>query len=299
MNLEAVSSNVELIKTKTKTETFNHVNFYIIHNKSIWYRPINDPNIDWKRVPYNGTDPIEIQADGANLVIIDEQNEVHYKKVLIESRKKGVYSKEDISEENNWNDRWYRLPIIEKIYNYFVKNKRLYLLPGTKACAISHRGMFSCYFEDIRGKKHTAFPMVTSFYAFIENTNFIVYADPYLMDGFSQVIEGPHPDFIIEALSASASTLFISGKLHGKTKRYTKRADFDMTGKNPFLLSFWSKKNRSDPKWFEQPDLPDDATDHICIYQVGEGNSEFILQVTSLNGIYAKKIYDHEWVLTI
>jgi hypothetical protein len=261
----------------------------------LWYRGKADPESAWKKIPFKGQYPVEIQADGANLVVVDAQKQVHYKKILYEYRKKGVYSYKDISGENNWEDRWFSFPIIEKIYHLFFR-KPLQLFAGLKGCAISHRGLFNHFFVDLKGKKHPEFAMVTTLYGFIENTNYIVYADPYLMGGLKYKIEGPHPDFIIEAISASASVMFISGSLYGKRKRYTKRGDFDTMGKNLFLAGFWCKKSRSDPNWLEHPDLPEDATNNISIYQIGEGNEAFILQVPGIDGIYTKKINDNSWI---
>jgi hypothetical protein len=291
------------VEMKSKTETFNHKVEYAIHDKVLWYKG-KDSNKEWKLFYFDGyvsgAVPKEIQADGANLIVVDDKKEVHYKKVLQEYRRNHKYQSKDLTEEDNWIDRWFSFPLFEKIYHIFAE-KRLKLPDNVVGCAMSHRGKYTNYFTDIRGKKHPEFAMVTSFYAVIKDDPDIYFADPFLMQGFKHKIKGPNPNFKIESISASASVILLSGKLDGKTKRYFRMADFDTEGKNPFLAAFYTKKCRPDENWHELPDLEGkfglslNSAEQISIYQDGEGNDARVIQVKINGEIFQKKIGDTDW----
>ena len=73
---------------KTDLQTFNHVNDYVIHNEIIWYRRRHQTEQAWTPMYFDGypdKKPLKIQADGANLIVIDTANYIHYKKILKET----------------------------------------------------------------------------------------------------------------------------------------------------------------------------------------------------------------------
>lgn len=77
------------ISIKTNTQTFNHVNDYVIHNDIVWYRRNGQTDLKWRPMFFDGNKPLIIQADGANLIIVDSEDGInpgyiHYKKVLKE-----------------------------------------------------------------------------------------------------------------------------------------------------------------------------------------------------------------------
>lgn len=75
------------IPIKTATRTFNHVSDYVIHNGLIWYRRRNETDQPWVPMYFDGypdREAKEIQADGARLIVIDDQGYIHYRAVLKE-----------------------------------------------------------------------------------------------------------------------------------------------------------------------------------------------------------------------
>lgn len=288
---------VDKVLMKTEQLTFNHENYYAINKEVVWFKSKNDPNAQWKPMYYDGYNsnsiPVEIQADGANLMILDNKGKMHYKKILEEHRKNDKYSAEDLTNKNNWIDCWFSFPIVEKFYHIFA-SKRLEIPSDSRGWAMSHRGIYNDHFEDIRGKKHSEFAMVTTVYLISKDGKKLTYADPFLTGQFSHEIELPHPDFEIEQISASASTIMLIGKLKGETKIYTLRTDFDIKGNNPFLAGFYNKNSRADPEWKEHTLPPVQQGDnlHISIFQSGEGNSGFTMQLKINNDLYTKQIDD-------
>jgi len=84
---EADPPHKRSIEIKKCLQTFNHVNDYVIHNGFIWYRERNQIDQDWRPLYFEGfpnREPVNIQADGENLIVIDNHQYVHYKKVLKE-----------------------------------------------------------------------------------------------------------------------------------------------------------------------------------------------------------------------
>jgi hypothetical protein len=296
--------DVDEVVMKTKTLTFNHQNYYAINDDVIWYKSKDSPEAEWKPMYYDGynstSKPVEIQADGANLMIRDAKGKIHYKKILEEYRKNNQYSTDDLTNKNNWIDRWFSFPIFEVVYHFFA-SKRLRIPSDARGWAASHRGIYNHHFEDIQGKKHSEFAMVTTVYLIPEDGNGLLYADPYLTGQFSKKIEGPEPGFVIDAVSASASTIMIFGRdTQGKLKIYTRRVDFDMIGKNPFLAGFYNKNRQVDPNWKEHalPEVPEGANLHISIFQIGEGNDGFKMQLKVNDVLYSKLITDEKFVVS-
>ena len=78
------------IKLKTQNETFNHTDEFKISGNLIWTRSKIQKNTSWKLMYFdgekNGTKPLQLHADGQNLIVLDDKGEVHYKKIIIEKR---------------------------------------------------------------------------------------------------------------------------------------------------------------------------------------------------------------------
>src|SRR5262249_27105975 len=133
------------IALKSRTVTFTHTHDFAIHNDVIWTRRRNDlPGAiqgEWSPIYFPlGKVPKEIYADGANLIVIDQEHIVHYKKVVREYRAKEVGKKPKIqaalkgktlkpadtyiaidkSSHNNWKSHWFSLPFVSKIVNLFT-----------------------------------------------------------------------------------------------------------------------------------------------------------------------------------
>ena len=78
-------------------------------------------------------------SDGANLAVLDNAKNIHYKKVLDEKRKNGKYLYRDLTTKDNWVDRWFSLPIVNVFWHFFTK--RIQIPDDTVSWAISHRGL--------------------------------------------------------------------------------------------------------------------------------------------------------------
>lgn len=302
----------EPILLKTDVRSFNHKTDFALSEDSLWSRPRNQTEIPWQPIAFdkNGTaEPIEIRADGANLMVRDSAGLVHYKKVLKESRK--PEKEMDTSTTSSWSPRWFDFPLARRFSNPCSEH-RLQLPGNTLLWSISHRGKFSGYFNDRKNRKHPEFAMVTTAYAVLRGEeNLIHYADPYLIGGFSRKAWGPFGNFKIETLASSASTVFITGRLFhkhgpaGKTRGYTRLIDWDVLGNNPFLPGFFFRSNAANPIW-EEVILPDELNPNCrlgtqtTIYQDGQGNNARVLMVDGWNpegvyGVFSKHIDELVW----
>ncbi len=299
------------IEMKTKTQSFNHINDYCIHDGALWVRPRENLDADWQMIYFdetkNGAKPEELQVDGANLMILDSERVLHYKKVLLEKRdKQGNYSVTDMSRKDNWKAAWYSFPLLRRFYHLF-KKMRLKIPEDAKGWAMSHRGKYNLHFEDAMGRKHPEFAMVTTLYLLPKEGNFIYYADPYVMRGFSRKFKGPGEHFKAQKIAASASMVLLQGVEDGKTVFYTRLADFDAIGKNPFLPGFYSKKASASKTWarYEIPLEPGATIEgSITIFQDGEGNNARCLRIEGTNsqgnrGYYQKEISEEAWVFHV
>jgi hypothetical protein len=324
----------DTVRMKTPTASFNHVNYYAIANNKLWFKPIDKPEETWKEFYFDGlsegkssdhTIPMSLSVDGANLVVIDNHHKVHYKKILKEAKRTipidassndiiPDYACCDVTEKDNWKDKWFSLPIVSKIVNLF-SGKRLTISSDREQYIISHRGQFNRYYTDRAGKQHPIEAGVTTLYSMKKpekksgGKKDIDFADPWLPFGFSSIIFNKNielpPRFVPLVYDASASTLFIIGNeetnrsslVDGSTlKMYTKLADFDTTGRNPFL-TYTNDPNKAisdrvrytcPENWEEQPALPGVQRDsqyavQITIFQTGAGNDARTLRVAGFD----------------
>lgn len=294
---------IGLIEFKTKQHTFNHERDFVIHEGSLWTRERNQVEKPWELMYFEGgqnSEPTEIQADGANLMVLDSHGTLHYKKVLKERRKKGIYSATDYAMRDNWTKAWFSLPVVEKIVNLFNGNRKLQVPGDAVGWAMSHRGIYTEYFEDRGGKKHREFPMVTSAYLVPHGGVELLFTDPYVSSRFTKRI--PLPDrFVIQKFAVSGSTLFLYGTLDGERRIYTRLADFDTLGKNFFLAGFWRKIRRGKEEWDEQPFVVHEGEVlSLSIEQTGAGNNARRLHIqigneneTELH--LSKMLTDEQW----
>lgn len=104
-SLDANQPPPDPICIKSETQTFNHINEYVIHDGMIWYRRrkgtyrvsadtgkaiLEDKDGPWQRVYFDGAllgrKPVTLSADGANLHVLDDLGKVHYRKIILEGR---------------------------------------------------------------------------------------------------------------------------------------------------------------------------------------------------------------------
>lgn len=313
----------EAVTIKTATEAFTHHYYVALRDGRIWLKRRADaPKVVLKpddtnkeQLAYNDVPPgpwlllppdgqphpgrelpifkrppvgrlVSITADGDNLIAIDEARRVHYVKLY---------------DLENWLPRW-GLP----------RGDHLDVSKDIKVVAISQRGEFNEYYEDIDGNRHPIGAGVTTFYGLRADGRMIQYADPWLNGGFGHYIDGPlRGKFIAENLSASASTLFVIDR---SGRMFTRLIDYDTRGDNPAwpIIKYTYKRGdypgdtvRVLPSegWREQPTIrPEQGriTRRITILQTGKGNAERELRVQGLDnqgnsGYFKKKIFAAEW----
>lgn len=299
------------ITIKTKTESFNHLYQFVIHEKQLWFK--SNGTTAWQRCYFDGFEedrfPAELCADGANLVVVDDLGRVHYKKIAWEGRDNGYHFRSKVKKDN-WKESWYTFPYISPFINFFL-GKKLTLLPGCRAWAISHRGQFNYYYKDPLGNSHVDKTGVTTLYALDSDGKKIYYADPWLPFGFIYTIPFvPDPNFTAFNLKASASTLFLIGKNNHEIEMYTCEADFDILGHNPLKQYTRNPQNKDKTlcfipprSWKKEPKiLLEKAAEinfDITILQTGEGNDARELRISGLDrkgnrGYYSKEIAGKE-----
>lgn len=286
---------------KSKTHTSNYTHDFVIKDEVIWFKRKNDEKAQWAPLYFDGYDageireiPVEIDSDGANLIVLDQNHCVHYKKIIREARgevdilQRGKKAKElfiasqgeenwkkvdliknthivfDKVAKNNWKEKWFSLPYANVIMNLFT-GKKLQLPEGIKAWAISHRGRYNNYLEDTLDQKHYVEAGVTTLYTLDENGRDILKYDPWSPKHVKVAICVPESaDTSYEAvnLSASASHLMTVGYERKKgestetLKIYTRLADVDSEGWNPGLkYDYFSPEEKHDEYFKEDGTL--------------------------------------------
>ncbi len=328
------------IEIPSKTHAFNHAQEFIIKDDIIWTRLRHYST--WTPIYFDGFAegriPKEIDCDGANLVVLDDLGEFHYKKVLrefriteIKNQRRKQLAQADIdfsqdtyvainkSARDNWKDKWFSLPYISFIVNLFTK-KRLQLVPGATAWAISHRGRYNNYLEDKAQQPHFVGVGTTTLYVLHPKRKDVYKFDPWSPKHANIIIPLPETSkMTFEAedhIDASASTIIVIGyethKDNPKKQRlqiYTSLADIDSEGWNPgFKYSYFKHSTDPDviviplPRWQSHPIqlAPGDfITKNACILQCGEGNHSRYLRVPGQcqgeKGFYFKKIDELDW----
>ncbi len=320
----------EQVLFKTGCRAFTHVHEYAVEDGVIWYRIIGKR--EWLPLYFDGflkgERPCRIDADGANLMVLDQYNQVHYKKVIKEyfpaqihalsnrhldgaEVDQNTYLAVDKASQNNWKDRWFTLPYVNRL-TQTVAPKRL-TLSAFRSFAVSHRGRYNGYCEDAAGRPHLEIGGVTTLYVLSRDGSTIRLYDPWSPTWSQVSLHLPAtPSTTFEALkiSVSASTVMTIGynfdHMTGiKTlKILTLLYDIDTSGGNPWLkYGFFSDKQEADVRvlnpvvdWLEH-DMPKgyQLTDIITILQTGEGNDARELRVHVEGGYLAKKICEKNW----
>ncbi len=314
----------EEISLKSHKRTFNHINEFAIEDNTIWFR--HKGHRAWQPLYFdgfaNGRTPQAIDCDGANLVVLDNENVLHYKKIFKEFRAEelniqsnrhfqgvsnfkvqpGDSFSVDKSSKNNWKKQWFVLPYVHHLVNIF-SGKQLKLPPFIRSFAISHRGRYNNFTEDGAGQRHHVSVGVTTLYVLSQNGRDIYKYDPWSPKCAKVSIPLPetqHTTFEAKKIAASGSMLMAVGYESQSTttektlKILTKLSDIDTEGGNPLLKYDFSKhKNDPDvrvlpvePSWREHPlNLRGAAavSDEITVLQTGEGNQARELRIGGKN----------------
>lgn len=297
----ALAPNKDMsILLKTDKQAYNHVNEYTIENDKLWVRK-RESKDDWKPIYfYKGLIPQKLSVDGANLVVTDQNNNVHYKKVVKEQLRDNasdIYYYHDKSFNNNWKDCWFNLPVIKHVVNLFT-GKLLQIPSDTKCFAMSQSGRFNHHRTDHDGNEHKANAGVTTLYLLKNNGMQIELEDPWSVKGRAPCIYTPQTEntsFVAEKMDASASAIMAigyeltEGSPTKTLKIITRLADIDHLGWNPGLTYTYEAQTKGSQsfvlpgtQWEEHPlELGTDSfvTDKVCIEQTGAGNRERELRV--------------------
>ena len=294
---------------KSTTRSFNHQFEVSIIEGKLWYRPRPTHEADTPKwallgktgLPENisshliGIDRFDspssitgLSTDGDNLIATDSNNSVYYMKWS--SRK--------------WTHKWGK-PFSDKL-----------ILPqDIRSWSISHRGPFAGGYNDIDGNFHPVSAGVTTLYVLSADGLTIRYADPWLPADFSHEICGPLRNrFRARSFDASASTIFV---ISDTGDMYTRLADYDTLGNNPFLDYSYERRKRDIPRekdvrtlppeeWKKQPSIAihqGRISSAITIIQTGRGNDARELRVEGVNaqgdhGYFSKPISGEEWTFT-
>lgn len=330
--VEPPSSSKE-INIKSPTESFNHVQEFVIKEGILWERPRGSDQ-PWTPIYFDGEVnkrvPCSIDCDGANLIVLDQNNDVHYKKVIREYRgielgrenENSEYFYVNKAEKMNWKDKWFSLPVAHGFHN-LIFGKRLKIDPSARAWAISHRGRYNDYFLDGAGFKHFANIGVTTLYTLDAEGKKIQKFDPYASKIGSKEVPFPETrDTTYTALNlkAAASTPMLIGYERTKGESVervmikTRLSDIDTEGWNPILKYTYFPDEGVENKvlvlpisnWQSHPlDLQEgeQVSKEITITQTGIGSEERGLYVTGTKwvdgvlqpGRYFKKISDEDW----
>jgi hypothetical protein len=299
----------ENILLKNATQSFTDEFEVSILDGRLWYRPLSKTDAvlrKWQLVGKTGlpvdsalhiTGPgefdslksvTEISADGDNLIAIGNDGYVYYMKW----------------STHKWVNKWGK-PVSGK----------LRLPKNIRSWSISHRGPFAGGYNDIDGNFHPIFAGVTTLYTLSDDGLNIYYADPWLPPDFSHQICGPLRNrFRARSLNASASTIFV---ISDTGEMYTRIADYDTMGNNPFLDYSYERKVRDIPKekdvrtlppeeWKKQPSiskLQGQISSAITIIQTGKGNDSRELRAEGVNaqgahGFFSKSINSEIWSFT-
>lgn len=264
----------ETLSLKSKTRTFNHAQEFAIQDGFLWMRRRNTAAA-WEPIYFDGYGrgkrPAGIDCDGANLIVLDEENTVYYKKVLKELRNRAdrrdiaaadeqkllqsshitqndpsvPYIAVDKGGRDNWKEEWFTLPFLRMIVNAWA-GKRLTLPASMRAWAISQRGRYSDYLEDQANRPHISNVGVTTLYVLDERGKDLYKYDPWSPKFLKIGIPLPETrTSTFEALNISvcASTIMAIGyedteanpPKDAQLKIYTRLADIDSEGWNPGL----------------------------------------------------------------
>lgn len=315
---------------KSPTQSFNHVQQFVLKDGIIWERPIQSKG-EWTAIQFDGEEngkiPCSLDCDGANLVILDQDNKVHYKKVIEEYRRRefdesSEYHFTDIAKRINWRDKWFYLPVVCILHN-LIFGKRLQVDPDARAWAISHRGVYNDYLEDSIGNKAYSHKGVTTLYVLDAQGKKIERFDPWSTKFGGKDMcfpETSKSSFTALNLRAAASTLMLIGyeRVKGEDVERlvikTKLSDIDSDGSNPFLKYTYNPEDGIEDRiqvlplndWESHPlDLQngEKVTKQISIIQTGSGNAERGLIVAGTKwiegelkgGFYFKKLNEQDW----
>lgn len=267
---------------KTRTVSFNSAWYVKAEGGKVYLKPnyeLTGKDAPWLElaVPGGSGRIAELSADGDNLIAVSEAGRVFYMK--FSTRK--------------WKEKIGK-PLGSALY-----------LPENRGWAVSHLGPGAgSYYEDPDGRPIQNKEGVSTLYVLSKDGLRLSYMDPWLRPGFDYHIDMPlRGRFMAEAVSASASTIFLIGR---GGRMFTRLADFDTMGCDPLFSYSFTPADKPGvirlpgEGWREQPRIEGRVTRNITVIQNGRGNSARELRVEGLDaegncGYYTKPIFAAAW----
>lgn len=313
---------------KTRTYTRNHLAEFAIESGEIWMRR---KGIEWRPIHYEGKEPLLIDCDGANLIVVDEEGVLHFKKVFAEFRRGEIpprklhhftginldqydYYSIDKSQIFNWRKRWFVLPLLGTLYYALGGSDPKIDLNDYHAVAISHRGKWCNHYENYASRRHINVVGTSMLTLLPKIRRCITTPDPWvppfakvdipLMEDEETYVEGVDQQ-------PSASTVVLLGFQRSKKtnecvmKLFTRLCDIDVVGGNPYFKYSYDENDETarilSPHidWLEHalPTTPNHIRG-IDVLQTGHGNSAREIHIITdypALGYYKKKIDETKW----
>ena len=258
---------------KSSTQSFNHVNEYIIESGILWTKPTGSDKSNWQPLFFegceNGRKSLSLSVDGAWLFVLDDRREIHSKQILHEEWLGEQYYYSDLSfDPNTWTDCW---------RSRFLKCtpfRNPIRIPLNSFWAGSDRGVFNQQSSD----------RVASLYIVGESA--CARGVPFSIPGST------HEPFSLLSFSVSAGTPMVLGYSQSHAG-----------GATVHRLRLYTQS--SDSSWIEHP-LPTastprvSVTQHITIVQTGQGEGAKELRIMGtdsrgVTGMYIKHLAGSGW----
>ncbi len=275
------------IELPTDTSAFNHMFEFTIQSGILWHRRRDPVDNQWEPLFFDGertgVKPVSLSTDGANLVVVDDQGVIHYRKILSEGRGyKDIYRspslrrhlklhpeiqihKQDTHsyfavdkiEKPYWYTSWYNFPCLKRVVNAITGPKLI------SKGHISHLGKYSYGYADANGKFHLNPVGITTLYEMSSKGTSVCKYDPWAPTWSQVSIPLPrtqHTCYIASKIYPSASTLMAVGYEYNKLtgsgglKILTNLCDIDTMGGNPSYHYAYQTEKKSHPEVRILPD---------------------------------------------
>ncbi len=300
---------------KSKHQSFNHTHSFLFHEGMVWFAPRIDPNHrpHWQPLfmddfPYDA-DEIELQCDGANLMVRVNERTLFYRKIITESFDKD-YQCEQTCHLPQAKHGWFTLPVVSWFSS--KKHEPLELSPFA-LWAMTHSDKYKHTINIGQGRTKKILP-ITSVYQLLPQ-GLIRLHDPFVEQETEITI--PLPLFegqtlMAKAIGATNSTVAVLGELSSAkgSKGWAlmvREVDYDSLGYNPAIRYSFDPNEDKRPylcgPWLLHP-LPIDLLDatDVTLLQTGQGSNEVQVRLSGDSKIgpmvWEKEISQAQWKKT-
>jgi hypothetical protein len=300
--LSAQENIPDNIYFKTLAEGFSHANLYALRDGKLWIKEngrISGSENAWKLfggtgLP-GGKDAESFKNDDRIVQFSTEATMI----AAVSNRGRFYLWQPTLKDETTWSDVT-GSPVEDALYlppnRCWAFSMSVMRAPWKRKTPMPEEDIVS-YWEDADGNK-TEFGFTATIYSVDPDGQRIRYTDTGLPASWHKAFASPERGtFIIENISASASTLFVINKTG---KMYTRLFDYEVEGGCPALIFVYDHQKRNNdrtmplmesvrtlpiPDWKEQPAIRDvqegkgSITGKITILLTGKGNAARELRV--------------------